>query len=379
MRPVAGWRARTASVAISAAVALALAPPSTGTSQAAAVQTAPVAVFVPPARTTDALPHDPDDPAIWVNARNPAQSLVLATMKVAAPEGGLAVFGLDGHLRQMLTGPDRPNNVDVEYGLRIGGVPTDIAVLTERLGGRLRVYAIAPDGSRVTDISGTSLSILGGTPALEDAPMGIGLYRRPRDGAVFAIVAPKAGPRDDYLWQYRLEGDAAGRVTATLVRRFGQFSGEGEIEAVAVDDALGYVYYADEHHAIHKWRADPDAPDAGHELARFAIDGYQGDREGIGIYTRPDGTGFIISVDQLPSESVFHVYRREGEPGRPHDHTRTLLTFRVGADQTDGMEVTSAPLGPAYPAGLLVAMNSTPKNFLFIRWDDIAARLTPPR
>jgi hypothetical protein len=37
--------------------------------------------------------------------------------------------------------------------------------------------------------------------------------------------------------------------------------------------------------------------------------------------------------------------------------------------------VTSAPLGPDFPDGLLVAMNSSAKNFLFFRWSDISARL----
>ena len=70
-------------------------------------------------------------------ARDASKSLVLGTMKVAAPDGALAVFGLDGKLRQLLKGPDRPNNVDVEYGLDLDATPTDIAVLTERLGRRL--------------------------------------------------------------------------------------------------------------------------------------------------------------------------------------------------------------------------------------------------
>jgi len=50
---------------------------------------------------------------------------VLGTMKVAAPDGALAVFGLDGKLRQLAKGPDRPNNVDVEYGLELDATPTD--------------------------------------------------------------------------------------------------------------------------------------------------------------------------------------------------------------------------------------------------------------
>jgi 3-phytase len=327
-----------------------------------------------PARRTAALPLDPDDPAIWVNRANPSRSLIVGTMKAAAPDGGLAVFGLDGQLRQILKGADRPNNVDVEYDLPLGGVRTDIAVLTERLGRRLRAYAFARDGSALRDVSGDSLkTILAGAPGNEGAPMGIGLYRRPSDGAVFAIVAPKAGPKTNYLWQYRLQDEGDGRVGARFVRRFGDFSGSKEIEAVAVDDELGYVYYADEDTGIHKWLADPDRAGADRELALFATTGYLGDREGIGIYQKPDGTGFIVSADQRPGESVFHVYRREGEPGRPHDHTQELATFTGGADATDGADVTSAALGREFPGGLLVAMNSGPRNFLIYRWSDVAA------
>lgn len=217
------------------------------------------------------------------------------------------------------------------------------------------------------------MSILDGAPGDEGAPMGIGLYRRPRDGAIFAIVSPKAGPRENYLWQYRLEDDGTGRVKASFVRRFGSFSGLTEIEAIAVDDEPGYVYYADETTGIHKWHADPDHPDAGRELAVFATEGYQQDREGIGIYAFPDGTGYIVSVDQLSGESVFHVYKREGEPGHPHDHSRELKVFQGGADGTDGLDVASSSLGPDFPGGLMVAMNSSGRNFLLFRWVDIAA------
>lgn len=87
----------------------------------------------------------------------------------------------------------------------------------------------------------------------------------------------------------------------------------------------------------------------------------------------PGGRGYIVSVDQLPGESVFHIYRREGEPGRPHDHSKVLASFTGGADATDGLDVPTAPLGPDFPDGLLVAMNSTSRNFLLFKWSDIAA------
>jgi len=321
-------------------------------------------VDIRPALATAAVTDDADDPAVWVHPTDPARSLIIGTNKVAAPAGALVVFGLDGKIRQTIAGLDRPNNVDVEYGLAVGGQPTDIAVTTERLKHRLLIFRIPRDGGPLTEIAANA-----GTPA---EPMGIALYRRPRDGAVFAIVSPKTGPPQGYLAQYKLEDDGAGGVKATLVRRFGAFAGGKEIEAVAVDDALGYVYYADEGNGIHKWHADPDHADAGRELAHFGRTEFAGDHEGIAIYARAGGTGYILCTDQIDGNSHYHVYRREGGPGGPHDHAQMVKCVRGGADGTDGIEISPAALGPRFPNGLLVVMNSGPKNFLLYRWEDIA-------
>lgn len=329
-------------------------------------------VDISSALATQSVTDDPDDPAIWVNAANPEKSLILGTNKVATPGGALVVFNLDGTIRQTISGIHRPNNVDIEYGLMLQGQPVDIAVTTERLKSRLRVFRIPADGGPLTDISSR-----GGAPVLEGEsgemaePMGISLFRRPRDGAIFAIVAPKNGPRQGYLRQYRLEDDGSGKVKAVHVRRFGNFSGAKEIEAVAVDDALGYVYYGDEGSGIHKWHADPDHLAAGRELAHFGRTEFFGDREGIAIYARPDGTGYVICTDQLAGNTHYHIYKREGGAAGPHDHSQLLKCVRGGADSTDGIEVTATPLGARFPSGLLVAMNSGPRNFLLFRWEDV--------
>ena len=63
--------------------------------------------------------------------------------------------------------------------------------------------------------------------------MGISLYKRPQDQAIFAIVGRKTGAGDGYLWQYRLSDNGAGKVMATKVREFGRFSGKTEIEDIA--------------------------------------------------------------------------------------------------------------------------------------------------
>jgi len=342
---------------------------------AAAVQVTPA---LRPAATTAQVPNDPDDPAIWVNAADPGKSLILATDKMPAV-GGLYVFGLDGKVRQTLAPLDRPNNVDVEYGFAMGGRRIDIAVVTERLKHRLRVFGIAADGSNVRDLVPNGLPVLAGQAADAGEPMGIALYRRPRDGAIFSIVSPKTGGQTEYLWQYRLD-EVKGAITATLVRRFGAFSrlgaaaGEiGEIEAVVVDDEMGYVYYSDERFGIRKYHADPDHPDAANELAVLGRTGYQGDREGLAIYSEPNGGGYLVSSDQMPGATRVMIYSRSGSPKNPHDQP-LLAALPTGADSTDGLDVTSTAL-PGFPAGMLAMMNSAPKNFLLYQWSEVAARL----
>lgn len=334
--------------------------------------TAPVQPLV----RTAQVGTDADDPAFWVHPTDPARSLLLATDKVASPGGALYVFGLDGLVRQKVGPLDRPNNVDVEYGLATPAGPIDIAVVTERFQYRLRVFRVSASGLRPLD-GGTGIPVLAGQTGEGRMPMGIALYRRPADGAIFALVAPKTGDTTDYLWQYRLEMDpGTGLVGGTLVRRFGNFSGTSEVEAVAVDDELGYVYYADEEYAVRKWRADPDHPDAARELAVFATDGFHGQREGIAIVRQSPRSGYVVVSDQIEGGSRLHVFPRQGGAAGPHDHPR-LADILTSADDTDGIDLVSAPLGPDFPAGALAMMNSRERNFLLFDWRTFAAMLTP--
>lgn len=323
---------------------------------------------------TDPVTTDADDPAIWVHPTDPTKSLIFGTDKAASPDGGLWVFDLNGKARQTIRDIERPNNVDVAYGLLVRGVRTDIAVTTERFQKRLRVFAIDRSTGMLSDISGAT-SVFEGAEGEQGAPMGVALYRR-RDGVQYAIVSRKEGPREGYLHQYRLRADRDGRVNAEFVRAFGQFSGEGEIEAIGVDQEMGYVYYADEQAGVRKYHADPDARDANRELAFFAREGYQGDREGIAFVATGRGQGWILVTDQRPENSLVYVYRREGEPGQAHEH-RPVMAFSTGADDTDGIETLAKPLGSAYPHGLLLMMNSKDRNFLMYAIPEPLRRTSP--
>src|SRR5688572_2469115 len=63
-------------------------------------------VDIKAAYETARLPDDPDDPAVWRHPSDPSRSLIIGTIKVAAPTGGIVVFGLDGVVRQTISGID---------------------------------------------------------------------------------------------------------------------------------------------------------------------------------------------------------------------------------------------------------------------------------
>lgn len=318
---------------------------------------------IKPKIITDAVVHDSDDPAIWINPLNSAKSLIIGTDKDV--DGALFVFDLNGKIIEEKTVRNikRPNNVDVEYGLALNGIPTDIAVTTERLTNKIRVFSL-PD-MKAIDNGGIEVF----TDQTQRSPMGIALYKRNSDGAIYAIVGRKSGPTDGtYLWQYLLEDDGKGKVKGTKVREFGVWSGKNEIEAIAVDDELGFVYCSDEGVGVRKYLADPDAENNNVELALFATDGFAEDQEGISIYKINDGTGYILVSDQQANE--FHIFNRNGEPNNPHDH-QLIKIVKVSTNESDGSEVSNAVLNETFPVGLFVAMSDN-GTFQLYSWADIA-------
>ncbi len=317
---------------------------------------------IAPVLVTEPVTEDSDDPAIWLHPDDPSRSLILGTDKI----GSIFVFDLDGKIKPDLTvtGMGRINNIDVAYGVTLGGGITDIAVATDRDSNLIRAFRLP----EMTPIDNGGIEAFEGEPPERRRPMGMALYRRPSDGVLFAIVSRKTGPDGAYLWQYRIEDDGTGNLAFTKVREFGSFAGTKEIEAIAVDQELGCVYYSEEDVGVHKYLADPDAPDANVELALFGTTGFTEDREGISIYKIDDGTGYILVSDQ--QANAFRIFRREGEPGDPHDH-REIKVVYVSTNESDGSEVTNAVLGERFPSGMFVAM-SDDRTFHFYSWEDIA-------
>ncbi|MBK8622323.1 MAG: phytase [Saprospiraceae bacterium] len=316
---------------------------------------------VKPVIITEKVSVDSDDPAIWIHPTDPSQSLIIGTDKGGdTGDGGLYVFDLSGKTdRSKTVKLSRPNNVDIAYGLNANGKKIDIAVCAERNTNSIRVFSL-PDMKSIDN---------GGIPVFADSPqkspMGVALYTH-KSGDIYAIVGRKTGPGTGYLYQYKLFADDKGMVSGSLVRKFGKFSGKKEIEAIVVDNELGYVYCSDEGVGVRKYYAHPDSSNT--ELALFAIKGIRQDHEGLSIYKANDGTGYILLSDQ--QANAFQVFPREGTPSDPHHHPMIKKVF-TSTMESDGSDVSSVSLNNTFTNGLFVAM-STDGTFQLYRWEDIA-------
>jgi 3-phytase len=311
-----------------------------------------------PVLATDTTPNDTDDPAIWYNKLNPEKSLILGTDK-GDSTGGIFVFNLEGKLdtARSIRNLKRPNNIDIEYGFQFQGKPIDIAAFTERGRDMIRVISL-PDCKFIDN---------GGIPVFEDdslrSPMGISLYKD-KSNAVYAFVSRKTGPTEGYIYQYQLVDNGVS-VSGIKVRAFGKFSGKKEIEAIAIDDELGYVYYSDETVGVRQYYADADK--GNEELSLFATIGITGDHEGLSIYQGKGGKGYIILSDQQANK--FHLFTREGTKSNPHDH-QLVRIVKAQTIESDGSDILNMPFNSTFPNGLFVAMSSN-KTFQFYRAEDI--------
>ena len=306
---------------------------------------------VQPAVITEQVNFDTDDPAIWINPQDASQSLIIGTDKET--EGGLFVFDLNGKIVNKVPGLKRPNNVDVEYGFNFQGKKIDIAVTTERQQNKIRIYEV-PSMEEIG-----AISVFEGETDRD--PMGISIYKNPHTEEIFAIVGRKFGPAGTYLWQYKLS-ENNGKVTGEVVRKFGNFSGKKEIESIAVDDELGFIYYSDEGFGVRKYYADPAK--GNQELVLFGQKDFKEDVEGISIYDTGNGKGYILISNQ--QADTFNVYRREGDNGNANQHYR-IAEIPVSTKESDGSEVVNVNLGPKFPNGVFVAMTNG-KVFHYYDW-----------
>lgn len=290
---------------------------------------------------------DADDPAIWIPNTAGGRFFVLGTNKASAAEGGAIVL-LDeaGSLRLTMDKIDRPNNIHVLHNIRTNRGRCDIAIATERLSSRLRIWELTINRSSpvVREVFlGDNGTLFRGETGDAAAPMGVtGLVAR--DGQADIYVSRKSGPRQGYVHHLRLNMMLP-RPTLTFVRAIVEFSGTKEMEALAISGDQKLLYAADERFGIHRVRLSDGMP-----VGIIPGNPFQGDQEGIAS-VRIGGKRVVICTDQVPNASRYFVYD-ERNPVAP------MGVFTGQSDETDGIDASDRVRTAQYPNGILVAMHS---------------------
>jgi myo-inositol-hexaphosphate 3-phosphohydrolase len=285
---------------------------------------------VPVASSGDAA----DDPTIWVNVLDPAESRIIANDK----KGALNMYRLDGSLVTSLYTGTFWGNSDVRGNL----------------------LAVARSGIKLYAVTANSLGAVG---SIKTSGEGLCLYQSPADLYVFTIT------RRGLVRQFQLNASHTG---GTLVR---SFSVGSEAEGCAVDDGAEALYISQEDVALWRYGANPSDGTAREAIDTVVPEGrITPDAEGVAV----TGNRVIVSSQYgtARSKSYFLAYTR--------DTNAYVQAFRIGngpssddCDGTDGISAYQGYLGPSFPFGLFVCQdnnNSTPgtsgnQDFKLVPWE----------
>jgi 3-phytase len=306
-----------------------------------------------------------DDPAIWVDAANPGNSVIIGTNK----QRGLAVYGLDGK-RLSFRDDGRMNNVDIRQNVMLGTVTMDIVAATNRTNQTVALYTV--------DASTRSLTPLASIATGFADPYGLCLYHS-KTGDLFVIA--NDSDSGNYA-QWRLSA-TEGVVQSELVRKF---SAGSQAEGCAADDAQGTLFVAEEDVGLWVYSAEPDSGDARTSVDSVANGHLTADAEGVAIVDEGNGAGYIIQSSQ--GSNSYNVYDRAA----PYAFRGTFVVGDGanidGVAETDGLDVTAANLGSAFPGGVFIAQDGfnidgadkrkANQNFKLVPWPTIRDALNLP-
>jgi 3-phytase len=310
---------------------------------------------------TDPVPHRgdaADDPAIWVHPTAPGESTIIGTDK----KGGIAVYDLGGNELQYREDGDM-NNVDLRDGFPLDGRSVSLVTAGNRDDDSIAVYGVDVATRTLVPVAARTISVGIST-------YGSCMYRSPDSGRFYYFV----NSQDGEVEQWELFDDGAGKVEGKKVRSFDVGS---QTEGCVADDDLGHLYIGEESEGIWKYDAEPDGGDRRVLVDSTGDEGHlDADVEGLAIAYGKGGAGYLVASSQ--GNDSFVVYRRGGDNAYVTSFGIEKGNGIDGVDETDGIEVSTARLGPAFPRGVLVAQDGKNddgnQNYKLVPWQLIVGR-----
>jgi myo-inositol-hexaphosphate 3-phosphohydrolase len=297
----------------------------------------PTRILIPSAAETAPVASSgdaADDPTIWVNDFNPAESRIIANDK----KGALNVYRLDGTVVTSLYTGTFWGNSDVRGNL----------------------LAVARSGIKLFAVTHNNLKAVG---SITTSGEGLCLYQSPTD--LYAFIVTRRGR----VRQFRLN---ASRTGGTLVRSF-TLGSEGE--GCAVDDHAQALYISQEDVALWRYGANPSDG-----TGRVAIDTVVPEGR-----IRPDAEGVAVTGNRVIVSSQYGTARYKSYfTAYTRDTNHYVQAFRISngldsddCDGTDGISAYRGYLGPSFPFGLFVCQdgnNTAPgtsgnQDFKLVPWE----------
>lgn len=338
-------------------------------------------------RSTISSP-DADDIAFWIHPDDYSKSLVIATQK----DAGYSIYNVDGEtLIDALPNENRYNNVDVMYDFELNGESIDFALFTDRNNNKFAIYKIQETEPYIVDITDYDSDELFDAEELgEDTAYGEGVYKSPVSGKFYAF-ATQNGTWNVAQFELVADNDTIGW---TKVRTITLEAGDDDehAEGIVVDQEYGKAYIAQEGVGLYTIDAEPgDSPsdialDQDDMIAEEGDDNLVADLEGMSLYYKDDGTGYVFISSQ--GNIVYGVYDRTANGIQNTYLTSFIIADDMegidGTQHTDSIDVTNIPLSDTFPYGAFIAQDGsdtttsaddTGTNFKWVTWEDIATGL----
>ncbi|MBW8017221.1 MAG: phytase [Planctomycetes bacterium] len=307
---------------------------------------AEVPVITPDVRYANPDDSDQDDMCVWVHPTDKSLSTIVSSDKYA---NRIFVYSLTGTLIQSVD-VGTPGNIDIRYGFSLNGETVDVVGVVGRDAKKILLYKVKSD---------RTLERIDDDAIFTDDNYGIAMYKSPTSGKYYAFSVSKSGT----IKQFELTDDGSGKITGTNVRTM---SVSSITEGMVCDDETGKLYVAEEQVGVWKFGAEPDAGTNRLQIAAVGSDGFVSDCEGITLYYRANGEGYIIVSSQ--GNSTFRILDRKA----PHAF---IGAFDISnASSTDGIDVCSVNLGSTYPQGAFLCHSGGSSQW-GTQWEKIASPL----
>jgi 3-phytase len=296
--------------------------------------------------------------ALWVHPTTPARSLLL----VADRQAGLLPYELNGAARSVLVSGSYAG-VDVQENFPREDGQTESLIVAANVSVGLEAFAMDP--SALTLVRRGSVVGTGFTPT------SVALYASP-DGRYFAFAGSDTGT----VAQFELISQTDGGTNTDPVR---SFEVGGPVVGLAVDDALGALYVAQQNVGIWRYRAEPTATAERVQVDVSGNSGLTAPLGGVALYMASNDRGYLLAVSG--GDSTVRLYDRVNGASTTQNTYRGRFSVVAdgGIDAVDTprhVAVSNRALGSLFPLGMVAVHDGRDtggsENFKLVDWSTLA-------